>query len=94
MKSLPCCEQEEKIQLKTRKYEVLSSSEDSSDSSTAFNSESSLKSTSTSTSRSPSRVKKHGGSDSKRHSSGLRKKGHHRRSKSHSPVGRRDRKSY
>ena len=64
MKSLPCCEQEEKIQ-KKREYEVLSSSEDSSDSSTAFNSESSSESTSTSTSQSPSPVKKHGGSGSK-----------------------------
>ena len=46
-------------------YQLLSSSEDSSDSSTEFKSESSLESTSTSTSLSPSRVKKHGGSDSK-----------------------------
>ena len=52
----------------------MSSSEDSSDSSTEFKSESSSESTSTSTSLSPLRVKKHGGSDSKRHSSGLRKK--------------------
>ena len=47
----------------------MSSSEDSSDSSTEFKSESSSESTSKSTSLSPLRVKKHGGGDSKRHSS-------------------------